>query len=211
MIEIFSVALLGTILAQAAPGPNLMAVASAGLSSGRPAAVGVAAGVASGVLIWVAAVSMGLGAFLEAWPGALLALKFLGGGYLLWLGFRALRAAWQGKAVSIRAGAGGLDVASAWRRGVLVVLTNPKAAIMWAAVASFLFGSGLEAWQVLAFGPIGALSALLIYGTYGVMFSTRTAVSLYARAARGIEALFGATFGAIGGKLVWDGMQELRS
>ena len=220
MFEIFTIALFGTVLSQAAPGPNLMAVASAGLTTGRKSAVAVAGGVASGVIIWVTLVALGLGAFIKAYPISLVALKILGGGYLIYLGLRALRAAWRGQAVSIRndADANGskgvrlkLGLMAAWRRGLLVVLTNPKAAIMWAAVASYLFGSGLKPGEVLAFAPIGALSAFLIYGTYGVLFSTQTAVSIYARAARGIEFLFGVTFGAIGGKLVWDGVRELRS
>lgn len=221
MFEIFAIALFGTVLSQAAPGPNLMAVASAGLTAGRKSAVAVAGGVASGVIIWVTSVAMGLGAFINAYPVSLVALKCLGGGYLIYLGLRALRAAWRGQAFSIGTNVAAnngtnsphsaLGLVSAWQRGLLVVLTNPKAAIMWAAVASYLFGSGLTSGQVLAFAPIGAISAFVIYGTYGVLFSTQTAVNIYARAARGIEFLFGITFGGIGGTLLWDGLRELRS
>ena len=83
--------------------------------------------------------------------------------------------------------------------------------MMWAAVATFLFGAGLTAWQVLVFAPIGAANGFLVYGLYALLFSTRTAHRGYARAARGIETLFAGAFGTMGGKLIYDGVKELRS
>ena len=64
--------------------------------------------------------------------------------------------------------------ATAWaglRHGALVVLTNPAAALMWAAISSFLFGSGMAAWQVAALSPVFAIAAFMVYGFYGVLFS----------------------------------------
>lgn len=62
---------------------------------------------------------------------------------------------------------------------------------------------------MLGFGPIGFVSALLVYGTYGLLLSSGLAKRTYERFARGIEALFGSAFGAIGGKLVADGIGEI--
>ena len=101
------------------------------------------------------------------------------------------------------------DTAS-WRQGVLVVLTNPKAALMWSAVATFLFGSGLDTWQVALFGPIGATSGFMIYGCYAVLFSTGTAISLYKRFSRWFESVFSASFALLGGKLLFDGIRTIR-
>jgi threonine efflux protein len=92
-----------------------------------------------------------------------------------------------------------------------VILTNPKAALMWTAVGTFLFGSGLSALQVVAFGPVAALSAIAIYGAYGLLFSSGFAVKTYSRFARWFELAFGSAFGALGGKLLWDGVRELRT
>ena len=82
--------------------------------------------------------------------------------------------------------------------------------MMWAAVSTFLFGAGLTPLQVIAFGPIGALNGLIVYGFYAWAFSTPAAVRGYSRAARGIEAVFAGAFGLLGGRLIWDGLKELR-
>ncbi|MEL6436082.1 MAG: LysE family translocator [Pseudomonadota bacterium] len=211
MLEAYLITLTGVVLAQASPGPNLLAVASAGLGQGRAAALATVGGVATGMLFWATAVAFGLAAVIALYPSLLTAMKIIGGSYLCWMGFKALRAAWVGGDLSIKAGSENLTLAAHWRRGLLVILTNPKAALMWTAVGTFLFGSGLPAWQVLAFGPLAALTAILIYGGYGLMFSSGLATRTYARFARWIECAFGAAFGALGGALLWDGIKQARA
>jgi threonine/homoserine/homoserine lactone efflux protein len=136
-------------------------------------------------------------------------MKLLGGGYLCFLALKALVAAWRGGDPSFRANRADWTPANAWRRGLLVNLTNPKSALMWSAVATFLYGNGLTAPEVLAFAPLGFASSLIVYGTYGALFSSGVAKRAYARFARGIEAMFGLAFGALGGKLVADAVGEI--
>lgn len=210
MLQALVIAWAGVCAAQAAPGPNMMAVAGAALRQGRGAALLVVSGIATGSLVWAAAVAIGFGALFSAVPALLTLLKFAGGAYLLYLAVRAVVAAIRGSAVSIRDGSEELSPLGAWRRGCLVVLTNPKAALMWSAVATFLYGAGYSNLEVLGFGPLVALSAALIYGTYGLLFSSGLAVSAYRRFARWIEAVFGALFGALGVMLLADGVRSLR-
>jgi threonine/homoserine/homoserine lactone efflux protein len=210
MVSAFVAALLGVMAAQASPGPNMMAVAGAALAQGRRISLLVVAGIATGSLVWAAATAFGLGELFRRFPHLLTALMFLGGAYLLWLAARSLVSAWRGAIPSIAANTDRLSGWGAWRRGLLVVLTNPKAALMWSAIATFLFGAGLPMLAVLAFGPLVALSATLIYGTYGLLFSSRAANSIYRRFARAIEFVFGAAFGALGGMLVLAGVRALR-
>jgi threonine/homoserine/homoserine lactone efflux protein len=85
------------------------------------------------------------------------------------------------------------------RRTALFVVTG---------VASFLFGQGLSALHVLAFGPIGAVSGLMIYGIYAMLFSTGVAIRGYTRFSRWFEGLFAAAFSAMGASLVWSGVSD---
>ena len=211
MIEAYLVTLVGVALAQASPGPNMLAVAGAALGTGRRIALWTVAGVASGMIVWAALVAFGLGALLALYPVFLTGMKLVGGSYLAWLAFKGLRAAWRGGAPSVQADTTPTTPARAWRRGLLVVLTNPKALLMWSAVGTYLFGSGLTAAQVVGFGPVGAFSAALIYGAYGVVFSTGVAERAYRRFTRAIEAGMGVAFGALGGSLIVDGLRELRA
>lgn len=211
MIEAYLVTLLGVALAQASPGPNMLAVAGAALGAGRRAALWTVAGVASGMIVWAVVVALGLGALLALYPVLLTGMKLAGGCYLTWLAMKGFAAAWRGGAPSVRAGASTASPWQAWRRGLFVVLTNPKALLMWSAVGTFLFGAGMSAVQVAAFGPIGALSAALIYGGYGLLFSTGVAERAYRRFTRVVEAGMGVAFGALGGRLILDGARELRA
>lgn len=203
-------ALLGVLAAQASPGPNMMAVAGVALGQGRRHAIIVATGIASGALLWAAAAALGLAQLLARFPLSLMALQFVGGGYLVFLGVKGVMAALRGGTGSVRVQRKNLSVFGAWRRGFMVILTNPKAALMWSALASFLFGAGLEDLQVLVFGVVAAATALLIYGAYGFMFSSRAAISVYQRVTRPIEAAMGAAFGLMGAALVWSGLKSLR-
>jgi len=201
MLHAYLLALSGIVLAQAAPGPNMIAVASAALGQGRRAAIFTVLGVASGMLVWATAVAFGLSAVLALYPSLLSLFKVFGGGYLLFLAARAVRASLTAGDRTVQPQIRPTNGFAAWRRGLLVVLTNPKAALMWTAVATFLFG----------FGPVAFVSASLVYGGYGLLFSTGIAVRGYARFARGIETVFGAAFGLLGVRLLHDGLRELRS
>lgn len=210
MFEAYLITLLGVIAAQASPGPNLIAVASVSLAQGRKTGLFVVGGVSSGMLVWSMATAYGLGTVLEYFPYSLVAMRILGGSYLLWLAFKGIKSALKKQPGSIVASKNKLTNSQAWMRGFLVLLTNPKAVLMWAAVATFLFGAGLTKEQVLAFGPVGALSGFIIYGFYAWLFSTNAMTKIYQRFASLIEYAFGAAFGLLGGKLLLDGIKEIK-
>ena len=209
MIETYLIAIAAIAIAQITPGPNLLAVAGVALNQGRRTAFMVTLGVATAIFVWVLAMASGLGAIITLYPGLLTAMKFVGGGYLCFLALKALRAALRGEGASIGAKSLMLTPFAAWRMGVLVNLTNPKSAMMWAAVATFMLGSGLTPVQVMVFAPMGFATATLIYGTYGMVFSSGVARTLYARFARAMEAVFGVAFGAVGGGLLLGGVRDL--
>lgn len=211
LLAILGLAWLALIAAQVSPGPNLAAVATVGLANGRRDALFVVSGIASGMLLWSAATALGLGALIEATPLSLFALKILGGCYLLFLGLKSARTIARDHAGLIatdgKAPTRGL---MAWRQGLIVVLTNPKAALIWAAVASFVLGHGLTALHVVVLGPLAAISGMLIYGAYAWIFSTDVAKSGYARFESWIAGAFAAAFGAMGTSLLFSAIRDAR-
>lgn len=209
MVELLPL-IIGVLLAQAAPGPNLMAVASAALGSGRKAGVLTAAGVATGVFVWAILFTFGIAALFNSVPQAIIIMKLAGGAYLLYLGFRGLWAAWRGAGGSLKTSKMHIRPFAAFRLGMLVVLTNPKAAMMWIAISAFLAASGMTSTQFLATGFCISLSAMVIYGTYALLFSTGMAMRTYGRFSRLFEAGFGLIFGAAGAKLFADGISAAR-
>lgn len=207
MTALFLTTMLGIIAAQLAPGPNLLAVAGVALTDGRRAGIAVAAGVATGVVIWALSFAAGISHVLDTWPASLRALQLLGGSYFLYISVRSLRSAWRGTPSGITAARQRRTLLAAWRRGLVVVLTNPKAALMWAAVSAFLAGSGAHSTTLLALAPAASLSALCIYGAYAALFSAPIAVRGYRRAGRFFEWAFGSLFGLFGVRLLWEGVR----
>jgi threonine/homoserine/homoserine lactone efflux protein len=199
----------GVILAQATPGPNMMAVASVALGSGRRAGLSTVAGIAAGVLVWALLFAFGAGALLTAFPQLVTAMKFIGGGYLLYLAIKALRLMFAGATPAGNDQAPGVTPVRAFLTGLVVVLTNPKAALMWIAIALFLASNGVTAVEYLLIGILAAASAFAVYGTYALLFSTGVAVRAYGGLFRWIQGLFGAVFGALGGKLVVDSIADV--
>lgn len=210
-LDLIAFAWLALVAAQISPGPNMVAVAASGMTRGRRNALFVVLGLACGMLLWSATTAAGLGALIQAFPQSLIALKVLGGSYLLYLGVKSARSISKGGVgpiaeVEHRPG----HNFEAWRQGLTVVLTNPKAALMWAAVGAFLFGHGLSALHVLALGPLGALSGVVIYGAYAWLFTTEVAMNGYSRLRRRVEGAFAIAFGAMGTSLLLSALREMR-
>jgi threonine/homoserine/homoserine lactone efflux protein len=202
--------LLGIVLAQSSPGPNMLAVASVSLGSGRAAGLLTVTGVATGTLVWSVLFAAGAGALLAAFPQLITAMKLVGGGYLLYIAVRALWSAFAHRRVAAAAERLHRSPWRAYLTGLAVVLTNPKAALMWIAIALFLASSGISGPGFLWVGAYTATTAMLVYGSYALLFSTGVAARAYGRFQRWIEGLFGAVFGALGGKLVADGIADFR-
>lgn len=209
MLELFPI-FIGIILAQIAPGPNLMAVSSFAVKNSRKAGVLVASGVALGMFIWAILFSFGMAAFLSAFPQALTYIKLIGGSYLLYMAFMAIKSSLKPSINFAKATPSQTTNKQAFLTGLLVVLTNPKTALLWVAIATFLTGFHLSSIQFLVFGLAVSLSAFCVYGSYAYLFSTGLAVRGYNKFFKIIEAAFGTIFGALGAKLILDGLAEIK-
>ncbi|MEO0357686.1 MAG: LysE family transporter, partial [Pseudomonadota bacterium] len=120
------------------PGPNLVAVAGRALGTGRAAALWVTTGLALGAFLWAIATSLGLGLLFDRFPTALTVLGFVGGGYLMWLGFKGIRSALTNTGGIITPNATDTGPISHILHGLLVTGTNPKVAVLWASMATFV-------------------------------------------------------------------------
>lgn len=198
----------GLILAQIAPGPNFIAVSGAALGRGFKPAFFMTCGVATATFVWGAATALGLASLVALYPGTLTLLRIIGGGYLTFMGYKGLRSALRASGPSIAPSALALTPAAAWRRGFLINMTNPKSALTWGAITSFLLGSDFSSIHAFGMAPLGAISALGVYITYSFLFSRGLARQLYGRFTRIVDGLFGLAFAIFGCKLLKDGIEE---
>lgn len=107
---------------------TVLVLRTAGLE-GRRAAAMAAGGIGLGCLIWGGAVSLGLGALLQASNMAYAAVKFAGAAYLLWLGVQLL--IHPRKALDMSSASAPPSGQDSFRRGFLTNLLNPKMGVFY--------------------------------------------------------------------------------
>lgn len=185
------------VVGTASPGPSNLAIMATAMNAGRGPALCLAAGVVTGSWFWGVAAAFGLSAVLATYSQALVAIKILGGLYLLWLALKSARSAWSAKEK-----AGGQAVHQSpgrtFLRGTAMHLTNPKAIFVWMSIVSMALPAGAQArdaWQVVA-GC--AVLGLCVFIGYALLFSAPLARRVYGRLRRWFEGTLALVFGYAG-------------
>jgi threonine/homoserine/homoserine lactone efflux protein len=189
------------------PGPSVLFIVGRALQHGRRDALLSVVGNTGGAVVHAVLVAVGIGAVIAASSAAFVALKFLGGGYLIFLGVQAVRHRRDGLDLSDTPDA---DAVAALPdrplRRVLgesfaVGVTNPKTLVFVAAVLpQFVDPAAGPAWaQILLLGVLFAAIALISDGAYALAASG--ARNWFARSPRRLErmrAAGGVMIGSLG-------------
>ena len=190
-------------IAAASPGPSNLAIMAAAMHRGRAPALALACGVITGSMTWAVLAALGVSTLLASWAQALAVLKLLGGGYLLWLAARSLRAA---LAAGDRAGAAAAGAEAPLRmlylRGLALHLTNPKAVLAWIAIITLGLPAAAPKMVGIAIVAGCAMLGICIFVGHAMLFSAPPMVRAYRRARRGIEAALAVVFGSAGIRLL---------
>lgn len=201
------------------PGPNMFAVISAALTGGRQAGVMTGLGLSTGAVIWTLLAVLGVATLFELFPAFVFWLRMAGAAYLIWLGLKALRSAWDmgGDVAAERADLyeaspapeAARDLRQAYLTGLLVSLTNPKAA--------FFFGSILTAFVPASAAPallggivvLCGVLAVVCHSITATVFSTQMIVRGFQQARRAITTAFGLVFAGLGLGVAYDAVRRL--
>jgi len=182
---------LASLLLVLVPGPSVLFVISRGVALGRRAALATVAGNAAGVYVQVLLVAVGLGAVISRSAAVFDLIRFAGAAYLVYLGVQAIR--------SCRRLANVLDAAGTvrptrhlLREGFLVGISNPKAAVFFAAILpQFVNPDGAPAGlQMALLGLVFVLIALVCDSAWGL--AAGSARAWLAASPRRLELLGGA-------------------
>jgi threonine/homoserine/homoserine lactone efflux protein len=155
MIELQAFLLLSALII-VTPGQDVALTIRNTIMGGRRAGVVTAIGITAGLLIWLAATAAGLAALLVASETLFLALRLAGGAYLVYFGLRALRDAMRRDVRAdhhLAAPPPGLTLSArtAFRRGLVSNLGNPKIAIFFTTLLP-------------TFDPTGGTGGILVLG-----------------------------------------------
>ena len=114
------------------PGPNTMLILAHSLGAGRRAGLATVLGVETATLVHTGAGALGFSAVLSTSALAFEVLKYVGAGYLIFLGLRALLG--RGHSFVASTGAMRLRLSQAYGRAFLTNVLNPKVALFFLAL-----------------------------------------------------------------------------
>ncbi|MEJ8561456.1 LysE family translocator [Yoonia sp. GPGPB17] len=191
------------LLGIASPGPNVLAVMGTSMSVGRASGIALAMGVAIGSFTWAVLTAFGLSALLATYASALLIIKVFGGAYLLWLAYKAFKSAASPHDIEAKELRGGQRSQFGYlRRGYIIQMTNPKAALSWIAIISLGLQDGAPLWVAAAIVGGTFILSIICHLLYALAFSTPFMVRMYGKARRVIQGILGTFFAFAGLKLL---------
>lgn len=162
-----------SLLLLVTPGPAVLYIVAQAAQHGTRAGLVSALGLTTGGAVHVAAAAAGVSALLAASAPAFHALRLAGAAYLVWLGVRTLVRRPSSPGMSSNEDAA-VDSASGlartWRRGIVVNVLNPKAAVFFVAfLPQFVDPSrGATSLQLLLLGLLFLLLGMATDALYAV-------------------------------------------
>lgn len=196
----FLTALAVWLAALMTPGPDFAATVHASVGGSRRRGLAVGAGVTVGMAAWATASLFGFHAVLLAFEGLVTVVRVAGAAYLTYIGIRLLWAAWQG-APSHVSSATPHSVSGAFRHGLFTNLANPKALALFGSLFAVLVPPDAPPWFSVGFLVAVVGSTAAWYALVAVTLSTDVIGRGYRRIERGINAVTGAVFVAVGARL----------
>lgn len=191
------------LLQNATPGPNVLAVAGTSMALGKKSGMAVSIGVAFGTLTWSSASVLGLAALIASYGQLLIVIKILGGLYLFYLAYKALRSALSQDDLDMaRANTSHSSLGDLISKGYLLNITNPKAAFGWIAIVSLGMDAASPVWVMFAIILGTTTLSLLVHIAYTFAFSAPQMIAAYAKARQPIQAALGGLFAFAGYKLL---------
>lgn len=192
----------GFFAATISPGPSFALILSQSMER-RANGVAAAIGITTGSVAWCLFAVSGVAALVAASPQLAYGMRFVCGGYLLWLGLQSLRKAWRGGVSTILAGAQAeKSLSASFRKAVMIHLTNPKAALFWVSITAVAMTPDIPFWFYVAL-VVGVAAIGLAWNlSLALLFSVDRARTRYAKMQRPIALVFGVIFMGFGLRLI---------
>lgn len=200
-MEFMTVALVH-LLAVASPGPDFAVVVRESVAQGRRAGSWTALGVGCGIFVHVAYSLLGIGLIVSQSIVLFNLFKWLAAAYLVYLGWRALRA----RPMSLEAidGANAPVARTAWRAFVIGFVTNglnPKATLFFLSLFTVVISPDTPLLVQAGYGVYLAGATALWFLLVAWLFSRGRVRAGFARMGHWFDRLTGAVLIGLGARL----------
>lgn len=191
------------LMAAVSPGPNFLVVVKNSIGVNRQVGLATAAAIGTGAVTYCLLSFWGLSALLASTPEVIWVIRILGGSYLVWMGYKMLRAKQRGDfSLEVEGNLPKISLWKGYREGLLTTFSNPKAFIFFTSLFTLVIDpSTPTALQLELIAMIGFLS----WGWYSlvaVMFSQQSVKRVYLRFELWISRFVGGFLSLLGIKVI---------
>lgn len=170
-LDLYFTYVAACLLVVLVPGPTATLIVANSLTHGLRAGLGNVAGTQAGLALFIGILVVGLAAVIEAMGVWFDWLRLLGAAYLVWIGWKLLRAPGSELAPDLTGAArppaprGGFVL-----QGLLVTLSNPKTLLFFGAfIPQFVDPAKEAAPQIVLLGVTAMVCALVFDTAYAVL------------------------------------------
>ncbi|CAI8840673.1 LysE family translocator [Pseudomonas soli] len=204
MNELIAVALF-TILAVISPGADFAMVTRSSYAQGRKAGLAAAAGIALGVQVHVLYTVLGIAVIISQSPTLFLAMKVVGAGYLVYLGYKSLTNTTRISLDGLAQGAS--SVASALRTGFLTNALNPKTMLFVVSAYTQVVQPGSPLALDFAYGAFMSFAHWVWFSLVAVFFSSARLRAAMIERQRTVDRVIGVALIGLGLAVVVAGVR----
>jgi RhtB (resistance to homoserine/threonine) family protein len=201
LTEFLTVALIH-LLAVASPGPDFAVVVRESVTHGRKAGTYTAMGVGTAIFLHVGYSLLGIGLIVSQSIVLFNALKWAAAAYLLYIGFKAIRAKPASATdAPVEVAVGERTARGAFTSGFVTNGLNPKATLFFLSLFTVVINPHTPLWVQAGYGVYLALATGIWFCLVARLFSQERVRAGFARMGHWFDRTMGAVLIAIGVKL----------
>lgn len=201
------------LLAAASPGPDFVLVTQQTLSKGRRTGLICSLGITFGLGIHVVYSVLGLATIIAHSQPLLTAIKWLGGGYLIYLGWQGIQAKPK-KPSDLASSVDSIDsidsnapvsqeaTSAILRRGFFCNVFNPKAPVYFVAIFTLVLSPGIPLWQLAIYGVWMMVLQMAWFSTVVMLLSVPAIHRRFQRFEHWIDRVLGTAMIVLGLNLI---------
>ena len=185
------------------PSPDFVLVSQQSLGRGRAAGLLTALGIALGFGVHIVYSVFELVTLVAQSAPLLTAVKIIGGLYLVYIGYKGIRAKAGGDVLEIRAEKAAREpVGKTVWRGVLCNVLNPKAVVYMLSLFTVVLSPATPMWQMAVYGAWMTLMIFIWFALVALMLSVPAVSRRFSRFGHWIDRVCGGALALLGVKVM---------
>ena len=189
------------LLAVASPGPDFAVVVKQSVTHGKVTALWTSLGVGTGIFLHVLYSLLGIGVVVSQSVVAFTIMKYLGAGYLVYLGWKALRTKPSSSPLFSREAQQRPSAGKAYWTGFLTNGLNPKATLFFLSLFTVVISPDTPVLIQAFYGVYMAFATALWFSGISMVFGNSRVRNLFSKVGHWFERFMGGALLLLGIKL----------